>query len=300
MSVYQCKCCDFYSTNHSDYNKHITTTKHLTRVNNTMPVSQNVSDSSIVITHGKTKEPKLFLCKRCNKAYKSKNGLMHHTKKCLRTVGTRVETPLGSLSEAHLIQLTQQVDKECSPQRSEEEFENTVLVSETPTNLRFFCTSSLSEDECDVTKTIAAPDESVNNHIVGRIPQSAEEYECGIPLHKITDVESGQRAFAAAQKPSLLPTNLVGDPSLRQAELAKAQLLQASLADRRSPDKFVGVQMNMVTADDDDEDEYFHMGIILDLLPEAQIEMTEHILLIVSIGIISTTFILGLQFFYYV
>ena len=37
---------------------------------------------------------------------------------------------------------------------------------------------------------------------------------------------------------SLPTTNLVGDPSLRQAELAKAQLLQASLADRRSPDKF--------------------------------------------------------------
>ena len=44
--------------------------------------------------------------------------------------------------------------------------------------------------------------------------------------------ERGQRAEC------LLPTNLVGDPSLRQAELAKAQLLQASLADRRSPEKF--------------------------------------------------------------
>ena len=35
------------------------------------------------------------------------------------------------------------------------------------------------------------------------------------------------------------PPNISVDPSLRQAELAKAQLLQASLADRRSPTKLV-------------------------------------------------------------
>ena len=52
----------------------------------------------------------------------------------------------------------------------------------------------------------------------------------------------GQRAE------SLPTTNLVGDPSLRQAELAKAQLLQASLADRRSPDKFGHEQPDMFFA----------------------------------------------------
>ena len=36
-------------------------------------------------------------------------------------------------------------------------------------------------------------------------------------------------------EPSTNASNFSGDPSLRQAELAKAQLLQASLADRRSP-----------------------------------------------------------------
>ena len=54
----------------------------------------------------------------------------------------------------------------------------------------------------------------------------------------------GQRAFA---QPSLLTTNLVGDPSLRQAELAKAQLLQASLADLRSPDKFADNEVEALT-----------------------------------------------------
>ena len=48
------------------------------------------------------------------------------------------------------------------------------------------------------------------------------------------------------------PPNISVDPSLRQAELAKAQLLQASLADRRSPTKLVvlgsasgGIQSNL-------------------------------------------------------
>ena len=51
-----------------------------------------------------------------------------------------------------------------------------------------------------------------------------------LPLY--SENEFGQKAEC------LLTTNLSGDPSLRQTELAKAQLLQASLADRRSPDKF--------------------------------------------------------------
>ena len=47
-----------------------------------------------------------------------------------------------------------------------------------------------------------------------------------------------------------------------------------------------------------EEYEHFHMGIILDLLPEAQIEQAEYFLFAVSIGIIATTFVFGIQMLY--
>ena len=198
MSVYQCKFCNFYSTNHSDYNKHITTTKHLSRVNNSLPLPQNVLEHPT-----KNKEPKLFLCNRCNKAYKSKNGLMHHTKKCI----------CGAIMD---------ISNEIIP------IDISVLEQHT---------SDASTSHCTMDE----------NHPkkLGRIPY-AEEYD-----YDISTTLSESESYSEEQ--------------------------------HRSSEEY---------------DEAFHMGIILDLLPEAQIEMTEHILLIVSIGIISTTFILGLQFFY--
>jgi len=207
MSVYQCKFCDFYSTNHSDYNKHITTTKHLSRAKNAIDENSDVLRNIEIET--KNKESKLFLCNRCNKAYKSKNGLMHHTKKCI----------CGAIMDVS----------------------NEII----PIDISFL------EQERD----------DVHNHVVGRIPY-AEEYDYEISSDR-DDISVG---------------------------VCSTQPCETSVDS-------VVVTSNVLT-ENKDEDEFFHMGIILDLLPEAHVEMVEYILFAASIGIISTTLFFGLQFFY--
>ena len=77
MSVYQCEHCKFITINKSDYNKHIHTMKHLSRI------PEHESIVPIINVEERAKDTKLFLCTQCNKAYKSKNGLQYHSKKCV-------------------------------------------------------------------------------------------------------------------------------------------------------------------------------------------------------------------------
>jgi hypothetical protein len=101
MSVYQCEYCQFITMNKSDYNKHIHTMKHLSRISEpepTVPIMYTGQDTNPernldhrlhefgaenVAETPRVKDPKLFLCSHCNKAYKSKNGLHYHSKKCI-------------------------------------------------------------------------------------------------------------------------------------------------------------------------------------------------------------------------
>ena len=77
MSVYQCEHCQFITMNKSDYNKHIHTMKHLSRIPEQEPIVP------VIDVEERAKDAKLFLCSHCNKAYKSKNGLQYHSKKCI-------------------------------------------------------------------------------------------------------------------------------------------------------------------------------------------------------------------------
>ena len=51
MSVYKCEICNFFSMNKSDYNKHITTMKHLSRIqeicDEAMSARNSIEDRSV-------------------------------------------------------------------------------------------------------------------------------------------------------------------------------------------------------------------------------------------------------------
>jgi len=66
---YLCECCNYICSKKSDYNKHLTTTKHKSRtdLNNLELISHN---------HNK------FICKKCDKIYNARNSLWYHEKKC--------------------------------------------------------------------------------------------------------------------------------------------------------------------------------------------------------------------------
>ena len=66
---YECKICDFNSINKKDYNRHLGTAKHKKRV---------------FLNHFEQENPQtyIYMCKKCNKTYKGRNGLWYHEQKC--------------------------------------------------------------------------------------------------------------------------------------------------------------------------------------------------------------------------
>jgi len=69
---YYCKKCDFTSKNKTDFNRHLSTTKH-------KMVTNGNSDGN--------SKPKIvdFSCELCGKVYKYKSGLSRHRKGCVET-----------------------------------------------------------------------------------------------------------------------------------------------------------------------------------------------------------------------
>jgi hypothetical protein len=70
--LYFCEKCELKTNNKKDYEKHLSTSKHkkLTNVNKTL--TEIPQKSQIYV----------FICKKCNKEYKSRTGLWKHTKMC--------------------------------------------------------------------------------------------------------------------------------------------------------------------------------------------------------------------------
>jgi hypothetical protein len=65
---YNCELCEYWCCTKTDYNKHLYTSKHL---NNYNYLHENLQ-----------KNPKLYSCSICNKAYKFRQSLYFHKKKC--------------------------------------------------------------------------------------------------------------------------------------------------------------------------------------------------------------------------
>jgi len=64
-----CEYCQYKCYKKSDYDKHLTTSKHKKK-------------SSLNKNEQETLTPILFMCKNCNKTYKGRNGLWYHEQKC--------------------------------------------------------------------------------------------------------------------------------------------------------------------------------------------------------------------------
>ena len=65
---YICEKCNYITSSKKDYNKHISTSKHINRTNLNYLSQKNPSN--------------VFCCKYCSKEYKVRNSLWYHEKKC--------------------------------------------------------------------------------------------------------------------------------------------------------------------------------------------------------------------------
>jgi len=70
---YYCNFCDYNASQKSNYDKHLSTKRH------NKNVSRNCHET---VTKRHEKVVTQFICEKCDKIYKSRNGLWYHQKKC--------------------------------------------------------------------------------------------------------------------------------------------------------------------------------------------------------------------------
>ena len=75
--IFECKTCDYYTSNKKDFNKHIKTNKHKRAI-----LAISAMGSSLENPQKSPKIPKSFTCDICQKEYKDNTGLWRHKKKC--------------------------------------------------------------------------------------------------------------------------------------------------------------------------------------------------------------------------
>jgi hypothetical protein len=69
-TIYSCDFCHFFTSNKNDYNRHISTQKHIR------------NQSATFSNHEATKKTHQHICCNCNKIYQDKSGLWRHKKTC--------------------------------------------------------------------------------------------------------------------------------------------------------------------------------------------------------------------------
>ena len=77
---YSCECCGYNTNIKRDYDKHNLTPKHLKNKENNKTIEQINAEL-------------IFECKKCNKKYKSNNGLWNHKKTCIEEPKKVEQTP---------------------------------------------------------------------------------------------------------------------------------------------------------------------------------------------------------------
>jgi hypothetical protein len=77
-----CESCDFKCNKQSNYDKHLTTLKHL----NTATLNKIESENAEI-------DNKQFTCKKCQKIYKARNSLWYHEKQCISTIPDTIDQP---------------------------------------------------------------------------------------------------------------------------------------------------------------------------------------------------------------
>ena len=80
VAKYYCQFCDYSTSRTCNYKKHLLSKRHLRNA------SPSVTETSPKVAKSEQKSDekikKIYICEKCNKEYKSRNGLWKHKKIC--------------------------------------------------------------------------------------------------------------------------------------------------------------------------------------------------------------------------
>lgn len=99
QKIYECKLCDYISSNKKDYNKHLLTRKHKNRT---------------ILNEKSQKSPKKegnYECEHCGKIYKVRNSYWYHVKKCAPIVDKEDDITIDNEANEYKKMIATMMDK---------------------------------------------------------------------------------------------------------------------------------------------------------------------------------------------
>ena len=96
-SKYYCELCDYSTCKKSSYTDHILSTKHTKQTSANVLGDFGDAKSAILLSE--------HICEKCNKKYKSRNGLWKHKKTCGSDSNDTRSKPYDSISDKDLIMM---------------------------------------------------------------------------------------------------------------------------------------------------------------------------------------------------
>jgi hypothetical protein len=94
-SKFYCNTCDYYTSKKSSYNDHIMSAKHAKQSSANILGDFGDAHSAFLLP--------MHTCEKCNKKYKSRNGLWKHKKTCGGNIVDNSQNPFDAISEKELI-----------------------------------------------------------------------------------------------------------------------------------------------------------------------------------------------------
>lgn len=103
--TFSCEICNYNTSSLKDYNKHLTTNKHINRT--------QLNNLELKNPNGE------FICKKCDKCYKARNSLWYHEQKCNQIVNDNKNEPSDKQLIVMLLKQNSEIIKEHSELRKE-------------------------------------------------------------------------------------------------------------------------------------------------------------------------------------
>jgi hypothetical protein len=132
-----CLVCDYNTCRKSQYDRHLTTSKHISSTKSSFFVPLNncldsTTNKSLYGNTNKRIEPIMFTCQYCQKEYKERTGLWRHNKKCVGFEVTKQKDDLMNLTNvvSELVKSNIELHKHNDDlQRQTKEFQSSVMTS---------------------------------------------------------------------------------------------------------------------------------------------------------------------------
>ena len=150
---YICKTCSFASNNKTDFSRHLSTTKHKMKQNETQKTQKNVKFRKVKKTHI---PPTKYVCSNCEKIVKSRTTLWRHQKKCDKEASKAISTFVEKVPE-NISKNSAIVDKLIEiveVQKTNQELTNQLVQQQVDILEKFAATSQITNNNCNNKMTI--------------------------------------------------------------------------------------------------------------------------------------------------